>query len=280
MNFGWTNAFLEGTAMGRVRLTLALAAGLSVVSGSLVALAGTASASSATQIAQASTSGSPSEDDAYRSMTRDAVNAVQNFGKAEDPATEAQLLRSRAAEAIRNLEAVSEADGLGKSAQSQAAAQELRAAIREIVRHADENGQSNDYVVKLIEEAFESSRLDVAAAVLGADRDLDAAAMIRSIVERSLAPAEKDADAMYLAALKGEAVTGVTPATFVATPAKVAAAPSARPESIVVATGDTLGGIARKYYGDVAAYKKIFAANQDRLKDPNLIFVGIKLRLP
>lgn len=48
----------------------------------------------------------------------------------------------------------------------------------------------------------------------------------------------------------------------------------------VVKKGDTLWKIAESYYGDGSLYKKIFEANKDILKDPNVIKVGQKLRIP
>lgn len=47
-----------------------------------------------------------------------------------------------------------------------------------------------------------------------------------------------------------------------------------------VQSGDTLSKIAKKYYGDATLYMQIFEANKDQLKDPNLIKVGQKLRIP
>ena len=47
-----------------------------------------------------------------------------------------------------------------------------------------------------------------------------------------------------------------------------------------VQKGDTLSKIARHYYGDPSLYTKIFEANKDVLKDPDLIRVGQKLRIP
>jgi nucleoid-associated protein YgaU len=53
------------------------------------------------------------------------------------------------------------------------------------------------------------------------------------------------------------------------------------PETIyAVAPGDTLSKIAKHYYGDANTYMKIFEANKDQLKDPNMIQVGQKLRIP
>jgi nucleoid-associated protein YgaU len=47
-----------------------------------------------------------------------------------------------------------------------------------------------------------------------------------------------------------------------------------------VVKGDTLSKIAEKYYGDPSLYMKIFEANRSILKDPNLIKIGQKLRIP
>ena len=53
------------------------------------------------------------------------------------------------------------------------------------------------------------------------------------------------------------------------------------PETIyAVVPGDTLPKIAKHYYGDANTYMKIFEANKDQLKDPNMIQVGQKLRIP
>ena len=48
----------------------------------------------------------------------------------------------------------------------------------------------------------------------------------------------------------------------------------------VVVSGDTLGAIARKYYGKASMYMKIFEANKDVLKNPDVIKPGQKLRIP
>ena len=47
-----------------------------------------------------------------------------------------------------------------------------------------------------------------------------------------------------------------------------------------VVKGDTLSNIAEKYYGDPSLYPQIFEANRDILKEPNLIQIGQKLRIP
>jgi nucleoid-associated protein YgaU len=51
-------------------------------------------------------------------------------------------------------------------------------------------------------------------------------------------------------------------------------------ETYVVKPGDSLSKIAKHAYGDANAWKRIFDANTDILKDPNKIFPGQKLKVP
>ena len=44
--------------------------------------------------------------------------------------------------------------------------------------------------------------------------------------------------------------------------------------------GEALSKISKKYYGDSNLYIKIFEANKDILKNPELIKVGQKVRSP
>jgi nucleoid-associated protein YgaU len=48
----------------------------------------------------------------------------------------------------------------------------------------------------------------------------------------------------------------------------------------VVKSGDSLSKIAKAVYGDADRWQKIFEANKDKIKDPNAIQVGLKLRIP
>lgn len=51
-------------------------------------------------------------------------------------------------------------------------------------------------------------------------------------------------------------------------------------ETYEVKAGDSLSKIAKRVYGNASAWKKIFEANRDLLKDPDKIFPGQKLKLP
>ena len=47
-----------------------------------------------------------------------------------------------------------------------------------------------------------------------------------------------------------------------------------------VKSGETLGKIAKHYYGDASKYNKIFQANTDKLKNPDLIYPDQELVIP
>ncbi len=47
-----------------------------------------------------------------------------------------------------------------------------------------------------------------------------------------------------------------------------------------IVSGDTLGGIAKRYYGNASKYMQIFEANRDIIDDPNKIYPGQKIRIP
>lgn len=47
-----------------------------------------------------------------------------------------------------------------------------------------------------------------------------------------------------------------------------------------IVSGDTLGAIAKRYYGKASAYMRIFEANREIISDPNKIYPGQKIRIP
>jgi nucleoid-associated protein YgaU len=51
-------------------------------------------------------------------------------------------------------------------------------------------------------------------------------------------------------------------------------------EYYVIKSGDTLSGIAAKYYGKGSLYPRIFEANREVIKNPDLIYPGQKIRIP
>ena len=56
--------------------------------------------------------------------------------------------------------------------------------------------------------------------------------------------------------------------------------PSASSRDYTIRSGDSLSKIAKQFYGDAADWQKIYQANKDTIKDPNLIFPGQKIKIP
>ena len=56
--------------------------------------------------------------------------------------------------------------------------------------------------------------------------------------------------------------------------------PASKDEFYEIVSGDTLGAIAKRYYGKASAYMKIFEANRDIIEDPDRIYPGQKIRIP
>jgi nucleoid-associated protein YgaU len=67
-------------------------------------------------------------------------------------------------------------------------------------------------------------------------------------------------------------------------PPVAAAAPgqpvARRPAAVRVAPGETLATLARRFYGDERQAARIWEANRDRLRSPQLVVAGMELRLP
>jgi nucleoid-associated protein YgaU len=47
-----------------------------------------------------------------------------------------------------------------------------------------------------------------------------------------------------------------------------------------IVRGDTLGGIAKKFYGKASLYTRIHEANKELIPDPNKIYPGQKIKIP
>lgn len=58
------------------------------------------------------------------------------------------------------------------------------------------------------------------------------------------------------------------------------AAPEVSDELYVIKSGDTLGKIAKEFYGKASAYMKIFEANRGVIDNPDRIYPGQTIRIP
>jgi nucleoid-associated protein YgaU len=76
------------------------------------------------------------------------------------------------------------------------------------------------------------------------------------------------------------AVEASAPAAAPAEAAKAAPAADTAPRTHKVAEGETLSLLAFKYYGSPNKWDKIFAANRDKLKNPDQVHPGMVLKIP
>jgi len=55
---------------------------------------------------------------------------------------------------------------------------------------------------------------------------------------------------------------------------------TATARTYTVVAGDSLSKIAKREYGDAQAWRRIYEANRDIVKDPDLIYPGQSLKIP
>jgi nucleoid-associated protein YgaU len=84
-------------------------------------------------------------------------------------------------------------------------------------------------------------------------------------------------EAMEKAVLMAGNVEGVSE---VKTDQLAAPPQTAEVDFYVIQKGDTLSAIAKHAYGNANAYPRIFEANREVIKNPDLIFPGQKIRIP
>jgi nucleoid-associated protein YgaU len=59
-----------------------------------------------------------------------------------------------------------------------------------------------------------------------------------------------------------------------------APAPAPADTEYTVVAGDSLSKIAKRFYGDANQWRRIFEANRDQIKNPDLIHPGQVFRIP
>jgi nucleoid-associated protein YgaU len=93
----------------------------------------------------------------------------------------------------------------------------------------------------------------------------------------SIAGQAASAEAMGKAVLMAGNVQGVSEVKI----DKLQAPPAqAKVEYYIIKKGDTLSAIAKHFYGKANDYPRIFEANREVIKNPDLIFPGQKIRIP
>ena len=85
------------------------------------------------------------------------------------------------------------------------------------------------------------------------------------------------AEAMEKAVLMAGNVKGVTEVKI---DGMEAPEPEPEVQYYTIVSGDSLSKIAKAHYGNAMDYPKIFEANREVIKDPDLIYPGQKIRIP
>ena len=88
-----------------------------------------------------------------------------------------------------------------------------------------------------------------------------------------------DRDQAVLLAGNVKGVERVVADKLTAPPPK-AKEPEEKFEFYEIKSGDTLSGIAKRYYKDAMKYTRIFEANKGVIDDPNKIYPGQKIKIP
>ncbi|VBB41913.1 conserved hypothetical protein [uncultured Desulfatiglans sp.] len=126
------------------------------------------------------------------------------------------------------------------------------------------------------------------------NRDAEAAEKIKEHIEKanpgisdlgvdysdgvvSLSGKAVSADAMEKAVLMAGNVQGVSD---VRADGMQAPTVTEKVEYYIIKKGDTLSAIAKQFYGKASDYPRIFEANREVIKDPDLIYPGQKIRIP
>lgn len=131
-----------------------------------------------------------------------------------------------------------------------------------LVEKAMKEGKSSADVLQLIDEALkkhDGTTLQDLMARSGGKLNLQS--MLDSIVQKAVEKAAREGgDTELTRTLEEESRSNV--------------------KVIVVRPGDTLGTLAAKYLGNALKWKVIYEANRDRLSDPDIVPIGMRLRIP
>jgi len=137
--------------------------------------------------------------------------------------------------------------------------------LRELVAQALREGQSDEYIDALLNEAALSGSVTVPAALVTSEGRVDTSVLLRSIV------AKATGETVDFDSVGGEGVE-----------VRVVqrADKSEKFRFYTVASGDSLGSIAIKFYGDFDRYTAIYEANRQILSSPDRIRRGQRLVIP
>lgn len=139
-----------------------------------------------------------------------------------------------------------------------------RPTLAAIVTRALREGQSDAHIDALVNEAVGRGTVAAPAGLTTPEGRVDTAAMLAHLVAQAQGADLGEGD-------RGDPGTPDLPLT---------AGPEGRDALHLVGPGDSLGGIALRYWGDASLYPLLFAANRGALASPDRLRVGQRLTVP
>jgi nucleoid-associated protein YgaU len=146
-----------------------------------------------------------------------------------------------------------------------------RQTLQTLVVTALREGQSDDYIDALVNEAAATGRVTVPEVMVTSDGRVDTAVLLDNLVTHAI-----------IASGGNVPVPDVDPTTNPGVEVRVVqrAQDAVQARFYTVQTGDSLGAIAVKFYGRVDLFDRIFEANRQTLSSPDLIRTGQRLVIP
>lgn len=209
-----------------------------------------------TDLALAATAAEASSSQISDDVARTVLAALKSAETAPTTAAQKSELRNLTSSIVANLSGAN----LAQTAKT--------ASIEDLIVQALQKGQSDAYVDALLNEAHDQGAIHVPAALQTSEGRVDTGTLLAQLVAKS-SPAENAAPRIPLDEMDGVEVRVVQ-----------RAGETKQYNFYTVQSGDSLGAIAHRFYGDAALYTAIFQANRARIATPNSIRVGQRLTIP
>ena len=201
-------------------------------------------------------------------MTQTAANVLAGLGlNVVSNAQRADPMRDMTAGVLAGIGAVT-----GKKITAGGAPPAAKSALELLVVQALKEGQSDDYINTLVNEAASAGAIAVPQVLVTSDGKVDTSVLLSSIITQAQIAAGGPAPAIPVVP-SGDG-TGVEVRVV------QRATQTQQYRFYTVSRGDSLGAIAVKFYGNVDKYTAIFQANRNVLSSPNAIQIGQRLAIP
>ena len=201
-------------------------------------------------------------------MTQTAANVLAGLGlNVVSNAQRADPMRDMTAGVLAGIGAVT-----GKKITAGGAPPAAKSALELLVVQALKEGQSDDYINTLVNEAASAGAISVPQVLVTSDGKVDTSVLLSSIITQAQIAAGGPAPAIPVVP-SGDG-TGVEVRVV------QRATQTQQYRFYTVSRGDSLGAIAVKFYGNVDKYTAIFQANRNVLSSPNAIQIGQRLAIP